>query len=186
MSPDAFPLFDALLTAWYLQLPVIVGGVLHMVVVTRNLWPSLCIPVHQPLFGANKTWRGIIAVPLLTAFGAILLWPLEWLLQERSPLYGHALWLAGIIAGLGYVLAELPNSFLKRRLGIAPGATPDRAKHLFILLDQLDSGIGVALAYLLFLPTSWSVFAAFVLSFPLTALVVKRLLFWARLKKSAV
>lgn len=179
-------MFDALLTAWYLQLPVIVGGVLHMVVVTRNLWPRLCVPLHRGLFGANKTWRGLLAVPLLTALGALLLYPLEPLWQGRSPVGDHPLWLTGIVAGLGYVLAELPNSFFKRRMGIAPGATPEQGKYAFILLDQLDSGIGVALAYVLYLDVSWSVFTAFVLSFPLTALVVKRLLFLARLKKSAV
>ncbi|HEX5361472.1 MAG TPA: CDP-archaeol synthase [Fluviicoccus sp.] len=179
-------MFEPLLLAWYLQLPVIVGGVLHMMVVTRNLWPALCVPVNRRLFGANKTWRGMLAVPLLTAFGAVLLYPSEQLLGDWSPFAGEPLWLAGVVAGLGYVLAELPNSFIKRRLGVAPGETPEQAKYLFILMDQLDSGIGVALAYVLFLDVSWTVFAAFVLSFPLTALVVKRLLYWARLKKSAV
>lgn len=177
---------EVLLLAWYLQIPVIVGGVLHMVVVTRNLMPALSIPVCKPLFGANKTWRGMLMMPLLSAFGALLMFPAEMALGDWSPLQGKPLWLAGIVAGLGYILAELPNSFLKRRLGIAPGATPDRHKGLFILLDQLDSGIGVALAWVLYLGVGWEVFAAFVLSFPVTALVVKRLLYWARLKKSAV
>ncbi|MDO8329066.1 MAG: CDP-archaeol synthase [Fluviicoccus sp.] len=179
-------MFESLLLAWYLQLPVIVGGVLHMVVVTRDLWPSLKVPVWQSLFGANKTWRGMLFMPVLTALGACLLYPVDPLLGSGSPFAGHALWLAGAVAGIGYVLAELPNSFIKRRLGIAPGATPEQHKHFFILLDQLDSGIGVALAYVWFLGVSWQVFACFVLSFPLTALVVKRLLYWARLKKSAV
>ena len=179
-------MFDALLLAWYLQIPVIIGGVLHMVVVTRNLWPGLATPVFQPWFGANKTWRGMLAVPLLTALGALLLWPADKLLGAWSPFAGYPLWLAGGVAGLGYVLAELPNSFFKRRLGIAPGATPERGRYLFILLDQLDSGIGVALAYVVYLGISWPVAGVFVLSFPLTALIVKRILYGLRLKKSAV
>ena len=179
-------MFEALLQAWYLQLPVIVGGVLHMVVVTRNLAPSLAVPVWRAAFGANKTWRGMLAVPLLTLLGALVWLPFEAVLGDASPLAGHSLWLAALAAGVGYVLAELPNSFLKRRLGIAPGESPDKAKWLFVLLDQLDSGVGVAVAYGVVLGAPLAVLGMFVVSFPVTALVVKRLLYWARLKKSAV
>ncbi len=178
--------FSLLVTAWYLQIPVIIGGVLHMLAVSRNLWPGLSIPLHSGLFGANKTLRGLLLMPLFSVMGALCLWPLDTLLEAASPLAGHPLWLVGLVAGLGYILAELPNSFLKRRLGIAPGATADRHKLLFILLDQLDSGLGVAIAYLLYPGISFVQAAVFVLSFPLTALVVKRLLFWTGLKRSAV
>jgi len=175
-------MFDALLIAFYLQIPVVIGGVLHMLAVTRNALPALRVPIHADLFGSNKTWRGVLLVPLLTAFGAICLWPTELHLGENA-IFGPQPWLAGLIAGLGYVLAELPNSFLKRRLGIAPGVTPSR---WFVLGDQLDSGIGVALAYWLYLDLSGAVCLLYALTFPLTALLVKRLLFWTQLKQSAV
>lgn len=172
-----------LLLVWYLQFPVVVGGVLHMVVVSRNAWPALAVPVHRGLFGANKTWRGFVVVPLLTAAGTLPLLPVEaWL--DPAPV-GVGRWpLAGLLAGLGYVLGELPNSFLKRRLGIAPGATPARGRWLFVLLDQLDSGVGVALAYAVLPGLTLLEFLLFVATFPLTALGVKRLLFMARLKSS--
>ena len=67
-------MLSLLLTAWYLQIPVVIGGVLHMMMVTHNVLPQLTIPIHRGLFGANKTWRGMLAVPLLTAFGALCLW----------------------------------------------------------------------------------------------------------------
>lgn len=171
-----------LLLVYYLQIPVVIGGVLHMVVVSRGWLPQLAVPVQQRLFGANKTWRGFIVVPLLTAVGALLLMPVELLLGERAPI--RAAWLlpAGLWAGLGYMLGELPNSFFKRRLGIAPGATPEQGRRFFVLMDQLDSGIGVALAYALFPGLSLTAFLLFVLTFPLTALGVKRLLYMARLK----
>lgn len=173
-----------LLLVWYLQVPVVVGGVLHMLAVSRNWWPALARPVHRGLFGANKTWRGFVLVPLFTAAGALLVLPVEWWLGARAPV-GVALWLpAGLLAGLGYVLGELPNSFFKRRLGIAPGATPKRGRRFFILLDQVDSGIGCALAYALLPGLSPLAFALFVLTFPFTALGVKRLLFLAKLKSS--
>jgi CDP-diacylglycerol--serine O-phosphatidyltransferase len=82
------------------------------------------------------------------------------------------------------MLGELPNSFLKRRLGIAPGATPARGRPLFVLMDQLDSGIGCALAYALLPGLSWPEGLLFVATFPVTALVTKRFLYMARLKSS--
>ncbi|MDO9180343.1 MAG: CDP-archaeol synthase [Agitococcus sp.] len=175
-----------LLTAWYLQIPVIIGGVLHMMIVTHNILPQLTTPIHLGLFGANKTWRGIIAVPVLTAFGAFCLWPIELVLGENAVFpQGFALIVTGFIAGIGYVLAELPNSFMKRRLGIAAGETPDKNRWLFTALDQIDSGIGVAIAYGLFLDLPILTITLCALTFPLTALAVKRVLFWAKLKKSA-
>lgn len=175
-------MFDSLLIAWYLQIPVVIGGVLHMLAVTRNSLPALRIPIHSDLFGANKTWRGMLLVPLLTAVGALCLWPSEQLLGANA-VFSQSLWLAGLIAGFGYVLAELPNSLLKRRLGIAPGNAPSR---WVVLGDQLDSGVGVALAYWLYLDLPHTVVLLYALSFPLTALLVKRLLYWAKLKQSAV
>lgn len=179
-------MLNQLLTAGYLQIPVIIGGVLHMIIVTHNILPQLTIPIHKHWFGANKTWRGMLAVPSLTAFGAFCLWPIEWLLAEHAVFpHGLGLLLAGLIAGTGYVLAELPNSYMKRRLGIAAGATPDKNRWFFTALDQIDSGIGVAIAYGLFLDLPLLTVFICAITFPLTALAVKRLLFMAKLKKSA-
>ncbi|MES2818133.1 MAG: CDP-archaeol synthase [Pseudomonadota bacterium] len=173
---------DALLIALYLQVPVVIGGVLHMLAVTRNVLPALRLPIHAGLFGANKTWRGVLLVPLLTAFGALCLWPSERLLGEQA-VFSQPLWLVGVVAGLAYVLAELPNSWIKRRLGIAPGVAPSR---WVVLGDQLDSGLGVALAYWLLLDQPAAASLLYALTFPITALLVKRLLYWGRLKQSAV
>ena len=177
----------ALILALYLQIPVVFGGVWHMVAVKRHWLPALCRPIAEPLFGRNKTWRGLVLVPLLTAIGALLLWPLEWLQQSSdnsSLLAGHSLLLVGLSGGLGYVLAELPNSWVKRRLGIGPGETPDKGRLLFLAMDQIDSGIGAAIAYLLYPGISGAAALLYILTFPLVALGVKRLLFMARLKSS--
>ncbi len=177
-------MFENLLWAFYLQIPVVIGGVLHMVAVRLDLWPGLARPLSRRLFGANKTWRGFVLVPLLTALGALVLLPVEWALGPEA-LLGPA-WLlpAAALAGLGYMLGELPNSWFKRRLGIAAGATPARGRQLFMALDQLDSALGVALVYACFPGIGLGVCLLYVLSFPFTALAVKRLLFWASLKSS--
>jgi CDP-diacylglycerol--serine O-phosphatidyltransferase len=48
---------------------------------------------------------------------------------------------------MAYVLFELPNSWLKRRMGIAPGASATRGAFVFTLLDKTDSALGVSLVF---------------------------------------
>ena len=51
-------------------------------------------------------------------------------------------WTAGAICGVTYCVAELPNSFVKRRLGISPGERAIKRGHLQYLVDQADSVAG--------------------------------------------
>ncbi len=180
-----FIMVNDILLAFYLHIPIVIGGVLHMVVVSRQYLSSLATPIYSPWFGANKTWRGFVVVPLLTAFGAICVWPIEQSLDKAIYPQGFGLLLAGFWAGVGYMLAELPNSFIKRRLGIASGAVPEQGKYVVILMDQLDSGIGFSIAYWWYLSLSIQQALLCALTFPITALIIKRLLFIAKLKKSA-
>lgn len=173
--------------AFYLNLPVIFGGVLHMLVVTKDVLSVLKIPLNEKLFGANKTWRGVLLVPLLTMSGMIMLYPLELIQQSIwgwSVLEGHNLILLGLACGFAYVIAELPNSFIKRRLGIGPGQTPEKHRWLFILMDQLDSIIGVAIVYCVVLGYDGWMFLLLIAQAIFVALTVKRLLFMAKLKKA--
>jgi CDP-diacylglycerol--serine O-phosphatidyltransferase len=183
-----------LLIALYLQIPVVIGGVLHMLMVTRNDLNWLAIPIQRNWFGANKTWRGAVAVPVLTAFGGACLYPVEWLLET---VFGQGLlWpvlldysslmLLGLVAGMGYIIGELPNSFFKRRIGIQAGDVPEDKKYWFIALDQLDSAIGVSLAYWLVFDVPLEVVWLYVITFPMTALLVKQWLFNKKLKSTSV
>ena len=178
-----------LLMALYLQVPVVIGGVAHMWCVSNDVLPSLARPVWKSAFGANKTWRGVLLVPLLTALGALCLWPLEQVFQALgwpTVWSGYSLLLAGAMAGVGYILGEFPNSWFKRRLGIAPGQVPEDQRYWFIALDQIDSAVGVALILGWWLDLSWTVVALYILTFPLTALLVKQWLYRNKLKDSAV
>ncbi len=180
-------LIDTLRLVLLLQIPIVFGGVMHMVAVKRHWLPGLVRPVSPSCFGANKTWRGMLLVPIYSGAGALILWPLMWLQPQWLPsaLQGGAtLLVAGMAGGLGYVLAELPNSFIKRRLGVAPGATPQRHRSLYILADQVDSGIGAGLAYFCFPGIPLGAMLLYVAVFPLTALVVKRFLYLGGLKAS--
>ena len=176
-----------LIAALWLTLPIVVGGVAHMYAVSHQWLEGLKIPIHARWFGANKTWRGVVLMPLLTIPGA-------WLLHAASPWWPGSLHslqavpstVLGLALGLGYILMELPNSFIKRRLGIAPGETPEHLKALFILIDQWDSAIGFTLAYALLTDLPATTLLTLILIFPAVALGVKRLLFVLCWKEKAV
>lgn len=102
------------------------------------------------IFGAHKTLRGfVVMVPAAAVSFAALaaaigdpaqagLWPLT--------IAGYAG--LGACAGFGFMAGELPNSFLKRQLGIRPGEGPRNrvAAAAQFLADRIDSGIGMLLA----------------------------------------
>lgn len=132
--------------AFVMTLPLMVGGILHMLVVRFDVLPFLKIPLHFKAFGANKTWRGILLMPPLTVLGVALARELDSLWQTAL-FDGHSTVFLGAALGLAYVICELPNSFLKRRLGIKPGETSNRFPWLFSFLDQTDSAFGCIAVY---------------------------------------
>lgn len=71
-----------------------------------------------------------------------------------SVVLGYAV--VNAVFGLGYVLGELPNSFLKRRLEITAGRTgAGLVGGFFFLLDQADSVIAAFVLGALVYPMSW-------------------------------
>ncbi len=97
----------------------------------------------QPVLGSSKTWRGLVAA---LAAGAVL-----------APLLGHEAAL-GVNFAAWAMLGDLLTSFLKRRLGIAPGGRASGLDQLpeallplammreALALDALDV-VGVCLAF---------------------------------------
>ena len=120
-------------------LPLILGNVLHMIIVNRNWFNGLAFPISKKLLGNSKTYRGIIVLPILTGLLALIssFWfgPFEMSLAYDA--------FVGFGLGLAYILAELPNSFVKRRLGLANGEQSKKYKYLQIFTDKSDSLIGV-------------------------------------------
>ena len=145
-------------------IPLIVSNVLHMVLVKKNGLTSLCIPMNSTLFGPNKTLRGFLFVPFVNGILYLVVnWPGGWLLSGLSSEYylqqeiniGDINFLnlllmqasIGAVYGLFYMLFELPNSWIKRRMGIASGESSTRFRWFFTLLDKTDSAIGVSLFF---------------------------------------
>ncbi len=127
----------ALLRDLIVVLPIVAAGLAHQIVRARDLWPGLSRSLDEILFGgrevfgANKTLRGFVVVPVATGVGFVAV--------------PGCAWWAGFAVGLAYVAGELPNSLLKRRLGISPGAQATRARPIFFVLDHVDSALACAL-----------------------------------------
>jgi hypothetical protein len=140
-------------------IPLVISNIVHLLIVKFNIFPMLSIPVSSQYFGKNKTWRGFISLSILNSLlmeSFCLFFPSE---SFSSP------FVAGFLFGFVYMLFELPNSFLKRRLNIAPGESATFNKKLFQLLDKSDSGLGVALlAVWLFKLSLWEAFSLFLTS----------------------
>jgi hypothetical protein len=123
---------SALVEASRLFAPLLVGFACHGLCIKTGLLRSLARPLDggarfrgRRLFGDNKTYRGILAVAAGTGLGFLAL--------GRFP-FGF-----GFLVGAVAMLAELPNSFLKRQFDIAPGGQAGGFKGiLFHVLDQVD------------------------------------------------
>ena len=174
-----------LLRVFLLSVPLIVGGIIHMIAVKVDILSYLKKPIHHRWFGLNKTWRGFVVMPLATWPGVILAQKIEPLFDLNTPLLTTVpSWLLALLLGLGYCLAELPNSYIKRRLGIKEGQTSNRYKWFFVILDQADSAIGCLLAYRLVLPVSWTTVILTIILGTIIHLLINVLLYTAGIRKN--
>jgi CDP-diacylglycerol--serine O-phosphatidyltransferase len=159
----------------WLILPVLLAGLGHVAVLKLELLRWLAQPLDRgwtwrgrPLLGPNKTWRGLLVMASLTGVLTGLQAAVERAAHLRrsgvSRRYRPAPWRAGIIIGLAYCLGEIPNSLVKRRLGIPAGRRASRHASVQYVVDQTDSVVGcLAALRLLYRPRRGELALAFVL-----------------------
>jgi CDP-archaeol synthase len=118
------------------------------------------------IFGDNKMWRGLMLMPPAAAavfalFAANRQMLPEWIEQGMWQLPVHQFALLGAVAGASFMLAELPNSFLKRQLDVAPGGAPRQpALAVFcFVLDRLDSVLGTLIVLSFLVPLTLATWA---------------------------
>ena len=135
--------------AFWLSVAVALTGILHMVVVKKRWFASLATPIDGgrtlgglPIFGDNKTWRGLLVAVAAAVVGV---WIQRDVIGARVGAVAVVDYAAanpiflGAALGLGAMLGELPNSFVKRQLDVAPGTTARGARAVvFYLWDQVD------------------------------------------------
>jgi CDP-2,3-bis-(O-geranylgeranyl)-sn-glycerol synthase len=157
---------DSLTIAAFLVLAMSAAGVVHIVWLRWATADALLFPVDfgkrirgRRLFGDNKRLRGFIVLPLAAAGTFALVAAFR---QDLPATIDSHLWnfpvrqfaRIGFVAGLAFMLAELPNSFLKRQLGLASGEVPRSgfSRIACLLLDRFDSAFGMLLAVSLMAP----------------------------------
>jgi hypothetical protein len=149
-----------------LLLSFVGAGVAHTLWLRASWSQRFALPLdggltfrNRRLFGDNKTVRGLrILIPTVG-----LIWLCFGLLREALPdrlragAWALPAWSYAVIgpaAGAGFMLAELPNSFLKRQLDIAPGSAPEQPalRALCLVVDRFDSTLGLLAAVSLVAP----------------------------------
>jgi CDP-archaeol synthase len=140
---------------------------------------------HQMASGSLVTTRpGRVSLGWLSALWAAVC-------NQLCSLMGWPSWdqvgtaaLFGALLGLAYVVFELPNSFIKRRIDIAPGRNgAGPIGLLFILIDQVDSVLGCLLVASLWFDVRWGDVFAIIVICGGVHLVINQLLYLVGLKR---
>lgn len=156
-----------------------------MIAVKFDALSYLKKPIHKSWFGQNKTWRGFFIMPIATWPGVLLAQMLEGVMGLNPVLMrNESSLLLALLLGLGYCLAELPNSLMKRKLGIKEGQTSDKYKWFFVVVDQADSAFGCMLAYMVLIDISWSIFWATIIFGTCLHLLLNILLYKLKIRKN--
>jgi len=161
---------DPFFSAIFLILAFIFPLAVHVLWLRSRLSRSFSGPIDfrlhlrgRRILGDNKTWRGLIALPPASAISFSLFAVVreslpEWLQQGMWNMPPSEYAFVGFLTGLALMLAELPNSFFKRRLNVPPGEAPQRSllRIACMLLDRFDSVIGGLIVLSLLLPVRLS------------------------------
>lgn len=167
--PESFVIFT--LKCFYLMLPAYFANMAPVIVKRVKF---LVYPVDfgkeinkEPLFGRNKTFRGlffgvlfavIISYLQFVGYNTEFLRGISFFSYDNWPVFGF-------LMGIGALAGDLVESFFKRRAGIKPGGK-------FIPLDQTDFVIGALIFVMPVFALTWNIFLiSLVLSFVLHILV---------------
>ena len=191
-----------ILSLYITMFPVILAGVFNMLFLKIPFLKSHCRPIDggknwtdgKRIFGDSKSVLGFWLMTLLGGFTE-LFWglllqglgqntrSLLYLYFENTPAFNF---LIGMLFGFLYMLFELPNSFIKRRLSVSASEQGDRRRGLkliFFILDQIDSMLGImlCLGILVHLTPAQTLLAIFLGGF--THVLVNCLLILFRVRK---
>ena len=133
----------------------------------------------RPIFGKNKTWRGLIAGTLM---GALVFW-IQILLYEGGitvsiSLLDYSAWcpLFGAMMGLGAIVGDMIESFFKRRIGIKPGKS-------WVPFDQLDFIIGALMLISIAFVPPWQAWITLLILTPLLHIATNHAAYHLKIRK---
>jgi hypothetical protein len=137
------------LQAATLLLPIAIPALVLIIAIRRDIFPSLDRPIDggvtwhkRPVMGRNKTYRAL----LIYLIGSTVVTSVLFYFANHGAVWTHWLFkhnpiVLGIVYALSYELGEYINSFIKRRLGIKPGAVSKRCVILQRFFDLADGVI---------------------------------------------
>ncbi len=160
-----------LIRCFYLMLPAYFANMAPVMVKKINL---LAFPIdfnrtlnNKPIFGKNKTFRGLVFGIIFAIFIAYLQLSLYDINFFRALSFlDYKQWLLfGFLMGFGALTGDMIKSFFKRRVGISPGEK-------FVPFDQTDFVVGALIFIMPVFDLTIAVFAtSLLLSFVLHILV---------------
>ena len=183
MPPEA--LIRDLPAVLYFFVPAYVANMVPVLV--RGHFAALALPMDGGryiggvrIFGDHKTWRGFLA----GVVAAVLTYAAQRVLYDAGFFHRLALLdyaatslVPGVLMGLGTGVGDAAKSFVKRRVGIAPGES-------WIGFDQLDFMAG---SYLAVAPLYAPPLVATVLALPIVfagSVLVTTTAYWLNLKEA--
>lgn len=172
-----------------------------MLFTKTQLYKRLKLPIDfgrnmsdgKRIFGDNKTWIGFISMILFCSLFQVAGGMLcnNFRLNEMNDLYrcndNNIVFSMcfGCLIGFIYMLCELPNSFIKRRLNIAPGTTKTGlVGAIFFIIDQIDSLVGVMFVLYLFSDFGLLKYVSYVCIGAATHIVINSLLYLMKVRKN--
>lgn len=186
---------------YFTMLPVILGGIANMIFVKTPLFRKFKKPIDlgkctkdgKRILGDNKTWFGFLS---MIVFVGIFQLGIGYVsekcslnhLNEFYNLHNNTMFynfVVGFSLGFVYMIFELPNSFIKRRIDIPSGKTVSGFKGvLFFIVDQIDSLVGVMFVLYLLSDISFGRYLAYVGVGGLTHIVINLLLKLLKIRRN--
>lgn len=191
-----------LLLKMYLTMsPLILAGIFNMIFTKTHFYKKHKHPIdnnkilkdNKRIFGDNKTWIGFISMILFYCIFQVLCGILcnhfnintyneLYNIQSNTILFNL---IFGLIAGFVYMILELPNSFIKRRINIPSGKTVSGIKGiLFFIIDQIDSLIGVMLLLTLFSNIGFIGYIRYLFIGAITHILINLILYLLKVRKN--
>lgn len=181
--------------------PLMLAGITNMLFTKTNLYKMYKFPIDanktawdgRRIFGDNKTWIGFLSMVVFCTFFQLICGLLCYTLslEQYNDLYrcrGNSVGLNlifGALVGIAYMIFELPNSFIKRRLNISAGKSgKGLIGIIFFVVDQTDSMLGVMFVLALFTDIGIWGYWQYVITGIFTHIVVNFILLMLKVRKN--
>jgi CDP-2,3-bis-(O-geranylgeranyl)-sn-glycerol synthase len=122
------------LVTLFLALPAFAANMAPVIAAHQKWLMRYATPINEKQLGTHKTWRGLIVAIIAATIVALL----EYAFYSPSAHLWINFLLFGILSGFGAMVGDAAKSYIKRKVGIAPGKP-------FIPFDYFDYIIGVVL-----------------------------------------